>query len=127
MCKTPMSLRSRHLSAFSLLFGVHLEDELVGPAQFGRVLLELLVLFDLVVVGGVEQQLFDVCGLQPVRGHVHQHLTQLAGGELQMGDEDGCREEKNTSIPLAGKVLPPEGSGFHTLLHNPLIKVFYIL
>lgn len=96
-----MSLGSRHRSASSILFGVHLEDELVGLAQFGRVLLKLLVLFDLVIVGGVEQQLFDVSGLQPVRGHVHQDLTQLAGGELQMGDEDGCREEEdeNTSVP----------------------------
>lgn len=83
------------MSFFSLLFGVYLEDELVGLAQLGRVLLKLLVLFDLVIVGGVEQQLLDVSGLQPVRGHLHQDLTQLAGGELQMGDEDGCKEEEN--------------------------------
>lgn len=86
------------MSFFSLLFGVYLEDELVGLAQLGRVLLKLLVLFDLVIVGGVEQQLFDVSGLQPVRGHLHQDLTQLAGGELQMGDEDGCGEEENRRI-----------------------------
>lgn len=78
-----------------MLFRVYLEDELVGLAQLGRVLLKLLVLFDLVVVGGVEQQLFNVSGLQPVRAHLHQDLTQLAGGELQMGDEDGCRGEES--------------------------------
>lgn len=73
---------------------LYLEDELVGLAQFGRVLVELLVLFDLLLIGGVEQQLLDVSGLQPVGGHVHQDLTQLADGELQMGDEDGCREKE---------------------------------
>lgn len=73
---------------------LYLEDELVGLAQFGRVLVKLLVLFHLLLIGGVEQQLLDVSGLQPVGGHVHQDLTQLADGELQMGDEDGCREEK---------------------------------
>lgn len=66
---------------------------MVGLGQFGRVLVKLLVLFDLLVVGSVEQQLLDVSGLQPVGGHVHQDLTQLVGGKLQMGDEDGCREE----------------------------------
>lgn len=76
---------------------MYLENELVGLAQFGRVLVKLLVLFDLVVVGSVEQQLLDVSGLQPVGGHVHQDLTQLGGGELQMGDEDGCREEEKGS------------------------------
>lgn len=128
-----MSLRPRHLAAVSVRFGVHLEDELVGLAQFGWVLLELLVLLDLVLVGGVEQQLFDVSGLQPVRGHVHQHLTQLAGGELQMGDEDGCREEEDesTSVPWLGgccllsrlqKVL---SSILYRTIH--LIKTFHIM
>lgn len=89
--------------------GGHLEDELVGLAQLGRVLLELLVLFDLVVVGGVEQQLFDVSRLQPVRAHAHQDLMQLDGGELQVGYEDGCRQEEdeNTSSSLSGKLWPP--------------------
>ena len=73
---------------------MYLEDELVGLTQFGRVLFKLLVLFDLVVVGGVEQQLLDVGRLQSVCGHVHQDLTQLSGGELQMGDEDGCRRRR---------------------------------
>lgn len=73
---------------------LYLEDELVGLAQFGWVLVELLVLFDLLLIGGVEQQLLDVSGLQPVGGHVHQDLTQLADGELQMSDEDGCREKE---------------------------------
>lgn len=67
---------------------------MVGLAQFERVLVELLVLFDLLVVRSVEQQLLNVSGLQPVGGHVHQDLTQLGGGELQMGDEDGCRERE---------------------------------
>lgn len=70
----------------------YLEDELVRLAQFHWVLVKLFVLFDLVFVGGVEQQLLDVGWLQPVGGHVHQNLTQLNGGELQMGDEDGCSE-----------------------------------
>lgn len=68
----------------------YLEDELVGLAQLAQVLVVLLVLLDLLVVGSVEQQLLDVSRLQPVGAHVHQNLAQLAGGELQMGDEDGC-------------------------------------
>lgn len=68
----------------------NLEDELVRVAEFGRVLLEPLVLLDLFVVGSVEQQLLDVSGLQAVRGHVHQNLAELFGGQLQVGDQDGC-------------------------------------
>lgn len=89
---------------FAVLLGVflraYLENELVGLAQFDRVLVELLVLFDLLLVRSVEQQLLNVSGLQPVGGHIHQDLTQLGGGELQMGDEDGCgeREEKKLLI-----------------------------
>lgn len=71
----------------------YLEDELVGLAQFGQVLVVPLVLLDLIVIRSVEQQLLDVGRLQPVSGHVHQDLTQFAGGELQMGDEDGCTDE----------------------------------
>lgn len=72
----------------------YLENELVGLAELGRVLVELLVLFDLLLVWSVEHQLLDVGRLQPVGGHVHQDLTQLGGRELQMGDEDGCGEEE---------------------------------
>lgn len=72
----------------------HLENELVRLAQLARVLIKLLVLLHLVFVRGVEQQLLDVGRLQSVGGHVHQHLTQLHGGDFQMGDEDGCREEE---------------------------------
>lgn len=110
---------------------VYLENELVGLAQFGRVLVELLVLFDLVVVRSVEQQLLDVSGLQPVGGHVHQDLAQLGGGELQMGDEDGCREEeeeledlrlvffhitKRITTPNCRQNLSSPSDGFHCVL-----------
>lgn len=69
----------------------YLEDELVGLAQLAQVLVVMLVLLDLLVVGSVEQQLLDVSRLQPVGAHVHQDLAQLSRGELEMGDEDGCR------------------------------------
>lgn len=80
-----------------LLLGIffpYLEDELIRIAQFGRVLLKQLVLFDLLVVGCVQEQLFDVRRLQPVGGHIHQDLPELCGRQLEMGDEDGCREEE---------------------------------
>lgn len=89
---------------------MYLEDKLVGLAQFGRVLVELLVLLDLVVVRSIEQQLLDVSGFQPVGGHVHQDLTELGGGQLQMGDEDGCREEESASLFL---------TSLCSLLQNP--------
>lgn len=95
---------------FSFMW-VYLEDELVGLAQFGRVLVKLLVLFHLVIVGSVEQQLLDVSRLQPVSGHVHQDLTQLGGWELQMGDEDGCREEEEEEEVSGGGC-----GGFKSLL-----------
>lgn len=106
-------LISFHLAVFVLNFAlclvffgvlVYLEDELVGLAQLGRVLLKLLVLFNLLLVRCVEQQLLDVSGLQPVSGHVHQDLTQLRGGELQMGDQDGCREEEEEGEEEEGEV-----------------------
>lgn len=78
-----------HLALYSFVSS-YLEDELVGFAQLAQVLVVLLVLLDLLIVGSVKQQLLDVSRLQPVGAHVHQDLAQLAGGELQMGDEDGC-------------------------------------
>lgn len=77
-----------------LLSFEYLEDELVGLAQFGGVQIEVLVLFDLLLVGGVEQQLLDVRRLQPVGAQGHQDLPQLGRGQLQVGDEDGCREDE---------------------------------
>lgn len=117
---------------------VYLENELVGLAQFGRVLVELLVLFDLVVVRSVEQQLLDVSGLQPVGGHVHQDLAQLGGGELQMGDEDGCREEEEEEEELEGLrlffftlqrglLLPTADKTFHHPLMVSTVYYSYFL
>lgn len=83
-----------YLFFWFLLSFEYLEDELVGLAQFGGVLMEVLVLLDLLLVGGVEQQLLDVRRLQPVGAQGHQDLPQLGRGELQVGDEDGCREDE---------------------------------
>lgn len=63
----------------------------------------MLVLFDLVVVGGVEQQLLNVCRLQSVGAQVHQDLPQLVGGQFQVGDEDGCREGEEEEDEWEGR------------------------
>ena len=78
----------------------YLEDEFVGLAEFGEVLVKLLVLLDLVVVGGVEEQLFDVSGLQAVGGQGHQHLPQLSWRQLQMGDQDGWGQRRVWRTPF---------------------------
>lgn len=72
----------------------YLEDKLIRLAEFGGVLVILRVLLDLLVVGGVEQQLLDVGGLQAVlRAHGHEDLPQLGGGQLQVRYQDGCAQE----------------------------------
>lgn len=75
----------------------YLQDKLVRVAEFGGVLVEALILFDLLVIGGVQQQLLDVGRLQPLCGHGHQHLAQFARGQLQVGNQDGWRSEVKRS------------------------------
>lgn len=68
----------------------YLEDKLVWLAEFGEVLVKLLILLDLLVVRGVQQQLLNVCRLQAVlRTHGHEDLPQLGGGQLQVRYQDG--------------------------------------
>lgn len=57
---------------------LYLQDKLVRLTQFTGILSVLFVLLHLPCVGCVKQKLFDVGWFQPVSGHVHQHLTQLA-------------------------------------------------
>lgn len=69
--------------------GLYLQHKLVWLTEFAGVLSVLFILFDLLCIRGIQQQLFDVGWLQPISGHVHQHLTQLPRRQLQVGYQDG--------------------------------------
>lgn len=86
--------RNSSVQIISLEVYGYLEDKLVWLAEFGEVLVKLLILLDLLVVRGVEQQLLDVSRLQPVlRAHGHEDLPQLGGGQLQVSYQDGWAKE----------------------------------
>lgn len=55
--------------------GLYLQHKLVWLTEFAGVLSVLFILFDLLCIGGIQQQLFDVGWLQSISDHVHQHLT----------------------------------------------------
>lgn len=68
---------------------MYLQNKLVGLTQFAGVLSVLVILFDLLCIGCIQQQLFDVGWLQPISGHGHQQLTQFPRRQLQVGNQDG--------------------------------------
>lgn len=78
-----------HVQLVHALPAPYLQHKLVGLAEFARVFSELLVLFHLLCIRSIEQQLFDVSWLQPISGHIHQHLAQLPRRQLQVSDQDG--------------------------------------
>lgn len=50
---------------------LYLQNKLVRLTEFAGVLSVLLVLFHLLCIGRIQQQLFDVGWFQAVSGHVH--------------------------------------------------------
>lgn len=70
---------------------LYLQHKLVRLTEFAGVLSVLFVLFHLLCIRRIQQQLFDVGWFQAVSGHVHQHLTKLPRRQLQVGYQDGYR------------------------------------
>lgn len=77
---------------------LYLQHKLVWLAEFAGILSVLLVPFDLLGVRSVQQELLDVGLLQSVRGHVHEHLTELLGRQLQVGYQDGWTTRKKLAF-----------------------------
>lgn len=55
----------------------------------------MLKLFDLLVVGSVKQQLFNMCGLQTVSAQGHEDVPQFLRGQLQMRYENSWTGQPN--------------------------------
>lgn len=83
----------------------YLQHKLVGLTQLAGVLLVALEALHLLPIRGVQQELLDVRRLQAVRLHRHEDLAQLHVRELEVGDQDGCREGRTSAGPGGGPAL----------------------